>query len=140
MIRAVLDTNTLASGSSQSKGIPGQILRSWRHGRFTLVISDHILMELEETLQDRYFKKRLTNRTKASLFSRLRRQGSLTPITVTVEGVAPSDKDDLVLATALSGEAGYLVSGDGGLQDLGEYAGVRIVSPREFLEILRSNA
>jgi putative PIN family toxin of toxin-antitoxin system len=137
MIRAVLDTNTLASGSSQSKGIPGKLLTAWRHGRFELVISDHILMELEETLEDRYFKKRLTRREKASLFSRLRRQSLLTPIETSIQGVAPSPKDDLVLATAVSAGADCLVSGDMKLRDVQEHQGVRIVSPREFLEILQ---
>lgn len=137
MIRAVLDTNTLASGSSQSKGISGKLLTAWRHGRFELVISDHILMELEETFEDRYFKKRLTRRKKASLFSRLRRQSLHTPIETSIQGVAPSPEDDLVLATAVSAGADYLVSGDMRLRDVQEHQGVRIVSPREFFEILQ---
>jgi predicted nucleic acid-binding protein len=32
------------------------------------------------------------------------------------------------------------VTGDRGLLDLGEYEGMKIISPREFVELLRSSA
>jgi predicted nucleic acid-binding protein len=46
------------------------------------------------------------------------------------------DTDDLILATALSAQADYLVTGDSQLQGLGAYRGVAIISPREFLSRL----
>ena len=62
MIRVVLDTNVLASGVTHSKGHSGRLVMAWRRRVFHLVVSDHILEELAETLEDRYFKKRLTRR------------------------------------------------------------------------------
>jgi predicted nucleic acid-binding protein len=59
-----------------------------------------------------------------------------TPITVHVSGVATHPEDDLVLATAVSAEADYLVTGDRHLLSLGQYQGVRIVTPRDFAAIL----
>jgi predicted nucleic acid-binding protein len=50
--------------------------------------------------------------------------------------VATHPEDDLVLATAVSAHADYLVTGDRKLQRLGSYQGVRILSPREFLAVL----
>ncbi len=44
--------------------------------------------------------------------------------------------DDRVLAAAIAGEAEALVTGDGDLLVLGAFQGVRIVSPREFLELI----
>lgn len=44
--------------------------------------------------------------------------------------------DDVVLATALSGRAAYLVTGDDDLLSLQSYHGIRIVPPCEFWEIL----
>ena len=61
----------------------------------------------------------------------------VTEITVTVSGIAPSDKDDLVLATAKSAAAEYVVTGDEEFQSIGSWEGVQIVSPRQFLDILR---
>ncbi len=47
--------------------------------------------------------------------------------------------DDLILATAMSSQADYLVTGDKQLQDLGTYQGVTILSPRAFLDLLRTS-
>jgi predicted nucleic acid-binding protein len=51
-----------------------------------------------------------------------------------VHGVATHSEDDLILATAVSAEADYLVMGDRKLQDLVTYEGVTIASPRQFLD------
>jgi predicted nucleic acid-binding protein len=59
-------------------------------------------------------------------------------ITVEVRGVATHPEDDLILATAISARADYLVTGDRQLQALGSYQGVQIVSPRQFLTILQA--
>jgi uncharacterized protein len=44
--------------------------------------------------------------------------------------------DDVVLATALAGRAEYLATGDDGLLTLKSYHGIKILSPRKFLEVL----
>ncbi|MDE2868360.1 MAG: hypothetical protein OXN91_06935 [Chloroflexota bacterium] len=53
-----------------------------------------------------------------------------------VRGVATTPADDLILATAVAGGAGHLVTGDRQLLNLGEYRGVRIVGPRAFVDWL----
>jgi len=50
--------------------------------------------------------------------------------------VATQPADDLVLATALSGRAQFLVTGDHKLLGLKTYRGVVIVSVHEFLALL----
>jgi len=57
----------------------------------------------------------------------------MTPLTVEVTGVATHPEDDLILATAVAGEASYLVTGDRKLRAVGAFQGVTILSPREFL-------
>lgn len=64
----------------------------------------------------------------------------MTAITVQVTGIATHAHDDLVLATAISAGAEYLVTGDRGLRDVGEYQGVAILTPREFLDRLVDRA
>jgi hypothetical protein len=43
-----------------------------------------------------------------------------------------------VLICALAGAAGYLVSGDHTRLSVGQYQGVRILTPREFLTVLEA--
>jgi len=140
MTRAVLDTNVLASGVTHPKGHSGQLLMAWRRRAFTIVVSEHILEELAETLEDRYFRKRLTSRERQAIISRLRRQAQRTEISAKVTGVAPSPNDDLVLATAESGGAEYVVTGDAKFLAVKEFRGIEILSPSAFLTLLKSRA
>lgn len=139
MPSAVLDTNVLASGivgAQIEASIPGRILRAWRDGRFVLVSSEAILSELSRTLRKDYFRQRLAQSLVDDLIGMLRSQARVTPLTVQTPGVATHPEDDLVIATAISARAEYLVTGDRGLQQLGAYMKVNIVSPRQFLTIL----
>lgn len=140
MITAVLDTNVLASGFVRPEPAPGQLLLAWRAGLYTLVVSDHILTELARTLNESYFRDRLTPTQRSNNVALVREEAIITSINVEIYGVATHPEDDLVLATAVSGSVQYLVTGDKKLQNMTMYQAVRIVSPREFLEILTSQA
>ena len=50
--------------------------------------------------------------------------------------VCRDKSDDVVLATALAGKADVIVTGDDDLLVLKRFRGIRIVSPRQFLELL----
>jgi predicted nucleic acid-binding protein len=93
---ATFDAHVLASGFVRPHGPPGQLLRLWRAGTFTLIVSVPLIVETERTLEKRYF----------------------------------------VLAAAVSANSDYLVTGNRKLQALGMYEGVRILSPRQFLDVL----
>lgn len=132
-----LDTNVLAAGFVHPGQPPGQLLALWLAGRYSLVLSEHILTELARTFEAPYFQRRLTPDQRAQNLALLRRNAVLTPITAGVHGVATHREDDLVLATVVSGTVEYLVTGDRKLQQLGSYEGVTILNPRAFLELLQ---
>jgi putative PIN family toxin of toxin-antitoxin system len=135
----VVDTNVLASGLAGFRNptnTVAMILRLWRLGVFTLVTSEYILTELSRTLQTPYFRKRLTPQQITSAMRLLRRKTTITPITTTVHGVATHPEDDVILATAISAKADYLVTGDTKLQHVRTYKGMTILSPKQFLVTL----
>src|SRR5437763_6992324 len=111
MIKAVLDTNVLASGFVAQSGstTPALLIDAWRARQYLLVVSTHILTELARTLQKPYFAARLSPAQVAADLQLLRSDGLLTALTVQVQGVATHPEDDLVLATAVSAKADYLV-------------------------------
>ena len=139
MIKAVLDTNVLALGILgfvNPQSIPGQGLRLWREGAYQLIVSEWILDELERTLTKPFFTHRLSTADAAAGVKALRERALSVAITRNVEGIASHPEDDRVLATALSADADYLVTGDRALQVLGRHAGIQIASARDFVEVI----
>lgn len=60
----------------------------------------------------------------------------ITPLTAIVQGMATHPEDDLVLATALSGNAQFLVTTDYKFISLKQYRGVLLITAHEFLATL----
>jgi putative PIN family toxin of toxin-antitoxin system len=133
----VLDTNIPVSGAISAAGTVSRIIDAWRSGQFKVIVSAPILDELERTFQKPYFRRYLAKKQSARFLLLLQRRATVSPITVAVRGIATHPEDDLILATAVSAKADYLVTGDSKLQRVGTYQGVRILSPRRFLEILK---
>lgn len=75
----------------------------------------------------------LTPKQVAAVLALLRSEGKMTRILGQVPEVAAQIEADLVLTTAVSGEADYLVTQDKTLLPLGSYQGVRVLGPKVFL-------
>lgn len=139
MIRVTLDTNVLVSGfvgRYSNTSTPGALIRAWRRGLFQLAVSEVLLEEFQYTLEQPYFRQRMTDTEITDAQALLRAEALVVERTVTVEGVATHPEDDRILATAVSAQSAYLVTGDRGLHGVGHYRGVQLLSPREFLDLL----
>ena len=141
MIRAVFDANVLASAFIRPQGPSGQILREFLEKRsFELVLSTPILEELRRVLFYPRLRKEI-DCTDEEIEVRVAAVGVLADLAdgeINVEAVKEDPDDDKYVAAALLGRADFVVSGDHHLLDLGEYQGVRIVKPRQFLEVLNA--
>ncbi len=136
-MRVVLDANTLASGALSSAGAIARLMTEWLiEGRFAVVSSDTIPGEVERALRKRYFASRLAAADRSAFIDLLRREALMVVPRTNVEGVAADPTDDHVLATAVDGEASYLVTGDHALLALAEFRGARIVTAWELLTLL----
>ncbi|MGH7807796.1 MAG: putative toxin-antitoxin system toxin component, PIN family [Thermodesulfobacteriota bacterium] len=62
----------------------------------------------------------------------------LVPEKLSLSVVANDPSDDKFLVAALEGSASFIVTGDSDLLKIQEYEGVKIVTPREFLEELKA--
>jgi uncharacterized protein len=129
-MKVVLDTNILASGAISANGTLSTLVDAWRSGQFKVIVSVPILEELERTLQKPYFRRSLPVKQSARFLSLLRKRATVSQITVSVQRIASHPEDDVILATAVSAKADYLVTGDTKLQHLGTYKAVTILSPK----------
>ncbi len=143
MIRAVVDLNVIISALIVSRGAPHAVWSAWQADRFTLLVSEGMLVELAGKLAEPRIARKygITADHAHATATLLRTQGSLVPVPEGRIGTVTGDpEDDLVLATAHLGHADYLVTGDRKLLDLATSRGVAIVAPRAFLEVLAREA
>lgn len=135
-MRVVLDTNVVLSGMLR-KNSPADLLRqAWEERRFTLVTSEWQLEELRRVSRYPRLQRYLRPHEVGSLVGQIRRRAIVLEVLPAVEASSDPD-DDPILAIALAGEAEWLVTGDkGDLLTIGKVRRVRIVTVRDFLEIL----
>jgi hypothetical protein len=139
VLRAVLDANVFASALVKPDGPPGRILHLLLADRaFEVVLSVSILVELRRCLEYPKLRKfiRLTDEEIDRWLLALELTADMVTPSREVRAISDDPDDDHLLAAALEGRAAFLVTGDRHVLALGEYEGVRIVTPAEFLRIL----
>lgn len=132
----VIDTNIWVSGLLW-RGMPWKLLCLAETGEIELCVAPPMLVELDRVLRYERLQPRL-------------KQLGLTPSELTAyamglasifeapEGnpiVIADPDDDIFLRCAVVAQAVYVVSGDHHLLDLAEYAGIPILTIRDFLSI-----
>ncbi len=141
-MRACIDTNILISFllAPFSPSPPTAIIDRAFEGSFTLVIVETTLEELRDKVSNKPY---LASRIAASEVNQF--VDTLVEITEIVQmlphalpKVVRDPRDDYLLAPAVLEQVDYVVTGDKDLLILGEVAGVRIVTPAEFVAILNA--
>ena len=137
MLKVVLDTNVIISGTIMDHGATFQILKSWERGDFFTIISEPILREVEKVLHYPRIKEKrhLTELDIEAVLNVLKTYSINTPAKMKIDAIPEDPQDDKFITAAIEGEADYIVSGDRHLRDLKDYQGIPIVSPSEFLQI-----
>ncbi len=129
-MRVFLDTNVLVSAFA-TRGLCADVLRLVL-AEHTLVISDLVLRELARVLRTRI----KLPQAKVEDIVRFLREHEVAPKPATPSDLPIRDEDDRwVLASAVSGEAEVLVTGDRDLLDVAAQAPLKIVDPRGFWEL-----
>jgi putative PIN family toxin of toxin-antitoxin system len=133
LTKIVLDTNILISAIVFG-GKPRGVLEATIKGQIKLVLTEEIIEEMRRVLEGKKFQF----------------PGEITDLIVheiesLVEIVKPKERltviendpeDNRVLECAQESKADYIVSGDFHLLGIKEFAGTKILTPGEFLDIL----
>jgi uncharacterized protein len=136
LLRAVLDANVYVSAILHPAEMPGRLIgRFLREANFELVLSPAIVDEVLRALGYRKVR-RLLRGADAQLW--LEDLFILADVVADRElsGICDDPDDDKYLAAALEGRASHVVTGDRRFLAVGERAGVAIVTPRAFLDLL----
>jgi len=131
-LKVVFDTNVLVSGLLW-RGAPYRCLLAVRAGLADLVISQPILEELRRVLIEKFHHD---DAEADAAVTFVRESATLVQIPGVLQAVKDDPEDDKFVETAQVAGATYVVSGDRHLLALGIVAGVHVIGPRAFLDML----
>jgi putative PIN family toxin of toxin-antitoxin system len=133
-VKVVFDTNVVASASFW-RGPPFDCLRAWVQRRCEAVVSPPLLAEYHETILE--LRLEFSTRSFVPWADLLAESAILVFPSERAAGATPDPDDEIVLECALAAEAGFIVSGDKKhLLSLGQFRGIPILSPADFLRRL----
>ena len=132
--KAVLDTNILISALGW-KGNPNQVFDRIVKREVELVISDKQFNELSEALD--YPKFQFTEEQKDRFESLILEIATFVKPLEKIDVIKNDPDDNMHLEAAVAGNVEYIVTGDPDLLDLNEFRGIKILTPKEFLELIK---
>jgi hypothetical protein len=133
-MKVVIDTNIFVS--SFFGGNPRKIIDLWKNGNINLCLSKDILDEYIGVLQRIGLKDVNEIEELLSLFAK----GFnilFTTKTPKIKAVKDDPEDDKFIECAIALKAEVIITGDKALRAMNEYAGIKILTPQQFLKYYR---
>jgi putative PIN family toxin of toxin-antitoxin system len=137
MPKVVLDTNIFIGVLLASQNCRA-IRDAFLDGLFDVVISEELMAELLETIRKPRLAKLFKARDVRELLELLQADAEWV-ITRTRLSVARDPDDNVVLECAVDGQADAIVTGDDDLLCLKTFRRISILTPRQFLNTLRTS-
>ena len=134
MLRVVLDTNVLVSaliGVGKSKELWEMAVER----KFTFMISKEMLAEFLGVVERKKFRE-VRKSSIERFVSQLIRISTMIAIKSRYKVVQEDPDDDIVINTAYSGKAEYIVTGDLHLLKRGRFRSIKIINIDAFLKLL----
>lgn len=135
-MRIVLDTNILISALLTTNTPPDLLYQAWERNDFDLVTSYSQIDELERVLGYKHLQAVIPPASAQELLNTLWANAIILETYHSIN-VSPDPDDDAILATAITGQANLIVSGDKRhMITLRNVEGIPIVTAREALNYL----
>jgi uncharacterized protein len=140
-MKVVLDTNLLISAFITPNGEPAQVVKLLQAEDIYLLLSADVFAELARVIQ--YPKLRTlyhyTDEQVEVFLEGIRRIASWVEATETLAVVEADESDNRFIELAVAGSARYIITGDKRhLLKVRRYQSIEIVSPTEFLALIRA--
>jgi uncharacterized protein len=136
MKRVILDTNIVIS--SALGGALVFIFEKWTEEKFTVVVTTDILKEYLDVINRPKFK--LPQETIDGITRFIYEFSEFVVPEEKIRIIESDPKDDKFLEAAIAGKVDTIVSGDQHLLSLKEFRGIPIMTAREFMDWLETNA
>ena len=129
-MRILIDTNIIISGLF-FHGLPKQFLSEFDYRKFNVCANDEILSEYREQIHKKIINPKyiLNEKLFEEFFRHLQKFEIISDLKI-----CRDPKDDKFINCAIDAKAIYIVSGDNDLLTLKNFAGIEIVTAREFYD------
>ncbi len=132
--RYVFDTNVIVSALLFEQWNPGQALYKALN-ESEILLSEEVASEIKDVLSREKFARYITWEERELFLQLLIQETTLVEITEKIQECR-DPKDNKFLELAVSGAASHLITGDPDLLVLDPFRGIRILTPRQFLDSL----
>jgi putative PIN family toxin of toxin-antitoxin system len=133
-MKVLFDTNVFVSEALVG-GLAEKIIEAVINARWRVFASAYLLDEVQHTL---HVKLRFPTRLATLARQRARQRCEPVEAPPSRHRVLSDPKDGPILAAAVAAGVDYLVSDDRHLRQMHPYEGIKILSMREFAELLRN--
>ena len=129
-MKILIDTNILISGL-YFHGLPKKLLSEIDFEKFNLCVNEEIINEYTEKIDKKFSKSKyiLDKDLRQKIFSSFKNFEIKSDLKI-----CRDPDDDKFINCAIDAEAIYIVSGDNDLLTIKNFAGIEIVTAREFYE------
>jgi putative PIN family toxin of toxin-antitoxin system len=138
-MRVTLDTNVLVSAFISKKGHPARVLDiALSLEDVQLILSEQIIREFVRVMsRDELLVRFEITLTNVEELARLfRKTSQMIKVRSKFKPVKEDPADNAILNTAYDGKCEFVVSGDHHLLELKKFKGIRILSPRQMLDLM----
>ncbi len=140
MLKIVADTNLIVSAVITSYGNSARVLELFRKNLIEIVISEEITIEIQRVLNYPKIRKRhgWSQEEIKRFVKRLKKFCIVVAPEAHSDSIVKQDaSDDKFLDCAVAGEVDYIITGDNHLLNLGQYSGIPIITPKQFLDSIQ---
>jgi putative PIN family toxin of toxin-antitoxin system len=131
----VLDTNVLVS-ALVLRGHLAEFVELWKKGVISPAISRETFAEFKKVLG--YPKFCLSdNDIKAIIEQEILPYFEVVDIKEEIHGVCRDPNDDIFVSAAVNAKVSHIITGDKDLLELAKYRSIKILSPQEYLALLK---
>lgn len=136
MVRAVIDTNVIIAGMRSTLGASHAILLAMAERQFTPVLSVPLAMEYEEVAKRPGMLPHLSIGQIDAILNLICARAIEQRIYFSWRPFLPDPDDDMLVELALAAQVSYIVTGN--LRDVlpATRLGLKVVEPREFIQII----
>ncbi|MBI2654515.1 putative toxin-antitoxin system toxin component, PIN family [Candidatus Woesearchaeota archaeon] len=134
-LKVVIDTNTVISAPLSEEGNPAKIFELLLLEEITNFTSYDIVEEVTEVFNRDKIKSKLLQNKIEFIINNFKKFSKFVKPVIKLIVIKDDPEDNRILECAETANVDYIVSGDEHLKKLKIYKNIKIVSPKEFLDI-----